>query len=139
MTPIKTFGMVRLTRDPELTASGDGLVICKFSGAVNEKTKSEDVAHFYNFVAFGKTAETIGRFFKKGSRILHNGKLKMSKWVDKGTGQNRTSYEIVIDEFNFVDPKSDQNDQQQNSPEPQNNNGFSDQVNQEASNDDIPF
>ncbi len=105
MSALKVYGIVRLTRDPEMKAN-DEKTIVKFSGAANEKYKDVEKSHFYNFCAFGKQGEIVMQYFKKGSRIFINGELKMSKWQDK-EGKSQTTYEVVIDSFEFVDKKSD--------------------------------
>jgi single-strand DNA-binding protein len=53
--------------------------------------------------AFGKTAETIGQYLKKGRPILVEGRLRYETWDDKQTGQKRSKLGVVMDSFQFMD------------------------------------
>ena len=104
----KTITMGRLVRDPEARSSST-TSIANFTLAVDRKFKSqsgERETDFINFVAFGKTAENICKYFSKGSKILIEGRLQVRNWEDKD-GNKRTSYEIVVTEFDFVESRSD--------------------------------
>ena len=104
----KTITMGRLVRDPEARSSST-TSIANFTLAVDRKFKSqsgERETDFINFVAFGKTAENICKYFSKGSKILIEGRLQVRNWEDKD-GNRRTSYEIVVTEFDFVESRSD--------------------------------
>lgn len=95
-----------LTRDPELKFTQGGSSIANFSVAVNRKWKDpagnekEEVA-FIEVTAFGKTAETIAQYFKKGRPILLEGRLKQDTWDDKQTGQKRSKLYVVLERFEF--------------------------------------
>jgi single-strand DNA-binding protein len=58
---------------------------------------------FIDVDAFGKTAETIGNFLKKGRPILIEGRLKLDQWEDKQTQQKRSRLGVVLESFNFLD------------------------------------
>ncbi|HXJ56930.1 MAG TPA: single-stranded DNA-binding protein [Verrucomicrobiae bacterium] len=104
-----------LTRDPELSFTGGGTAICKIGMAVNrtwktsEGEKREEVV-FVDVDSFGKIAEAIGRFFKKGSAIFIDGRLKLDQWQDKATGRPRSKLGIIAESFCFVGAKADHSD-----------------------------
>ena len=95
-----------LTRDPEVRYLPAGTAIASFGVAVNRKWKSEsgeqkEEVSFFDVDAWGKTAETIAQWFRKGSPILITGRLKQETWDDKQTGQKRSKVKIVLDRFEF--------------------------------------
>lgn len=97
-----------LTRDPELRYTPKGLAIAKFGLAVNRKWTGEDgqtreEAMFIDVDAFGKQAELIGQYFRKGSPVLVEGRLKLDQWDDKQTGQKRSKLGVVLESFSFLD------------------------------------
>lgn len=98
-----------LTRDVEMLYTKGGTAVAKFGIAVNRKWKDpttretkEDVV-FIDVDAFGKQAEAIGQYLKKGRPILLEGRLKMDSWNDKGTGQKRSKLGVVLESFTFLD------------------------------------
>ena len=96
-------GMGRLTKDPELQSSGNGVEFCHFSIAIDRayNKKGEDrKTDFVNCTAFGKQAAFVERYFHKGDGIMVEGRLESNKWVDKD-GTNRTSWAITCDRIEF--------------------------------------
>src|SRR5277367_1770148 len=99
-----------LTRDPELRYTPKGMAIAKFGLAINRTWKSEtgeskEEVTFVDVDAFGRSAENIGQYFKKGRPILIEGRLKLDQWDDKQTGQKRSRLGIVLESFQFLDSK----------------------------------
>ena len=97
-----------LTRDPELRYTPKGTAIAKIGLAINRKWRSEsgemkDETTFVDVDAFGKTAETIGQYLKKGRPILIEGRLRYDTWDDKQSGQKRSKLGVVMDSFQFID------------------------------------
>lgn len=97
-----------LTRDPELRYTPSGKAIAKLSLAVNRTWRSEsgenrEEVTFVDVDAFGKQAETIGQYLRKGRPILVEGRLKMDQWEDKQTGQKRSRLGVVLEVFRFLD------------------------------------
>ena len=97
-----------LTRDPELRYTPKGLAIAKLGLAVNRVWKSEtgeskEEVTFVDIDAFGKQAETIGQYLKKGRPILIEGRLRLDQWDDKQTGQKRSRLGVVLEGFQFLD------------------------------------
>ena len=85
-----------LTRDPELRYTPKGTAIAKIGLAVNrvwtnEAGEKKEEVTFVDVDAFGKTAETIGQYLKKGRPILIEGRLRYQTWEDKQSGQKKIS------------------------------------------------
>ena len=95
----------RLTSDPELKQTPQGISVCTFSVAVNRKGKDAQ-ADFINCQAWRGTAEFVSKFFKKGSSILVVGSIQTRSWEDQN-GNKRFATEVNVDEAYFVDGKSD--------------------------------
>ena len=100
----------RLTADPELKTTQNGVSVTSFSLAVNRNYKSgeEQETDFINIVAWRQTAELITKYFKKGSMIGIEGSIQTRKYRDKD-GNNRTAFEVVCNNAHFVLPKSASN------------------------------
>jgi single-strand DNA-binding protein len=97
-----------LTRDPELRYTPKGLAIAKIGLAINRSWKTEtgeakEEVTFVDIDAFGKQAETIGQYLKKGRPILVEGRLRLDQWDDKQTGQKRSRLGVVLEGFQFLD------------------------------------
>jgi single-strand DNA-binding protein len=96
----------RVTRDPELKAIPSGMKVVSFSLATNRVWKDKNGAKqeetdFHNLVAFGKTAEVIAQYVKKGQLIMAQGRNKTRSWDDKDSGKKMYRTEIIIDTFQF--------------------------------------
>ena len=95
-----------LTRDPELRSTTGGNSVCSLSVAVNRvyrdaSGEQKEEVSFIDCSAWGKLAEMICQYAKKGSSVLVSGRLHQRSWEDKD-GNKRSSVEIVIEDFNFV-------------------------------------
>ena len=104
----KVILMGRLTNDPDVRyAQGENsYAIARFSLAVNRKVKSKDTeADFFNCTAFGKTAEVIEKYLKKGSRILVAGRLQNNNYTNK-EGQKVYGVQVLVEEMEFAESKS---------------------------------
>jgi single-strand DNA-binding protein len=105
----KVILMGNMTADPELKQTTAGTSVCSFSLAVNRPfTKAEQgqqTVDFLNIVTWGKRAEFVARYFKKGSNVLVCGRLQTRTWVDN-QGQKRYATEIVADEVSFGESKA---------------------------------
>ena len=96
----------RITADPELKQTPQGVSVTSFSVAVNRRGK-EQQADFINCVAWRQTAEIICRFFKKGSSICIVGNIQVRTWNDNN-GNKRYATEVIADEVHFVDSRDEQ-------------------------------
>jgi single-strand DNA-binding protein len=97
-----------LTRDPELRYTPKGTAVAKIGLAVNRTWKSEtgetkEEVTFVDVDAFGRQAETIGQYLKKGRPILIEGRLRYETWEDKQTNQKRSRLGVVLENFQFLD------------------------------------
>jgi single-strand DNA-binding protein len=97
-----------LTRDPELRYTPKGTAIARLGIACNRKWKSEtgemkEEVTFVDVDAFGKQAETIGQYLKKGRPILIEGRLRYDTWEDKQSGQKKSKLGVVLENFQFLD------------------------------------
>ena len=96
-----------LTRDPELRYTPKGMAIAKIGLAVNRNWRTEageqkEEVTFVDVDAFGKQAETLGQYMRKGSPILIEGRLRLDQWDDKQTGQKRSKLGVVVEGFQFL-------------------------------------
>jgi single-strand DNA-binding protein len=96
-----------LGRDPEVraTQSGDkvaNLTLATTESRFNKATNQRDEkTEWHRLVMFGKTAEIAEKYLKKGKSIYVEGRIQSSKWTDK-ENQERTTYEIVVDNFTML-------------------------------------
>ena len=95
-----------LTRDPELKSLPSGIKVCSFSIATNRVWKDkngvrQEVADYHNVVVFGRQAETVAQYMKKGSSILVEGRMQTRSWEDKNSGEKKYRTEIVADRTQF--------------------------------------
>lgn len=95
-----------LTRDPQLKQLPNDNVVADFGLAMNRRYRTatgedrEEVT-FVDCAAFGKQAEVIGQYCKKGKQIFVDGRLKYDSWEDK-TGAKRSKVSVVVDNFQFL-------------------------------------
>ncbi|MFM2330628.1 MAG: hypothetical protein RLZZ26_135 [Candidatus Parcubacteria bacterium] len=102
----KVFLYGNLTRDPELKALPSGGQVVNFGIATNRSFKGKDGARqeateFHNIVAFGRTAEVVAQYMKKGRPIFVEGRIQTRSWDDKESGKKNYRTEIVVDNFQF--------------------------------------
>lgn len=105
----KIFIMGRLTRDPELRRTQNGIAVTSFTLAVDRDFKNADGTKdtdFIDVVAWRNTAEFVSKYFSKGRMIVVSGSLQSRKWQDRN-GQNRISWEVIADNVYFGDSKRD--------------------------------
>ena len=100
--------MGRLTADPELRTTPNGLSVTSFTVAVDRNYKSGDEKQtdFISVVAWRGTADFVTRFFKKGQMIAVQGSLQVRNYEDKN-GNKRTAYEVVADNVSFCGSKNE--------------------------------
>ena len=101
--------MGRMARDPELKYTSGGKAYTTFTLAV-QKTKDE--AEFIDCVAWEKTAENIAEYFRKGNRILIQGRLSVSSYEQNG--EKRKFTRVLANTFEFIDSKNSGNSQNNN-------------------------
>ena len=94
----------RLTRDVEVTYTQSGKAYARFSIAVSRGTSNRDEVDFINCIAWEKRAETISQYFKKGSRILVQGRITTGSY--EKNGETRYTTDVVVNNFDFIETKS---------------------------------
>lgn len=98
----------RLTADPELKTTANGIPVTTFSIAVNRNYRAgeEQQTDFINVVAWRQRAEFITKYFKKGNLIGIEGSIQTRRYQDKN-GNNRTAFEVIVNNAQFVESKRD--------------------------------
>jgi len=97
-----------LTRDPEMRYLTKGTAVTKIGMAINRTWKndageSKEEVTFVDAEAYGRTAEVIAQYLKKGRPILIEGRLKLDQWEDKNTHQKQSKLKVVVESFQFLD------------------------------------
>lgn len=93
----------RITADPELKQTPQGVSVVTFSLAINRKGAKE-TTDFINCVAWRGTAEFISKYFQKGSSIVLDGSIQVRSYQDKEDNK-RQAVEVVVSDAYFVDSK----------------------------------
>lgn len=108
----------RLTRDPDMKNTANGSVIAEVGLATNRKYRKDDETHeettFVDVTFFGRQAELIGKYFRKGEPLFVDGRLKLDSWEHKETGKTRTKLKVVGEHFTFIGggkPRADEGHQ----------------------------
>ena len=145
----KAFLFGNLTRDPELRSLPSGMNVCSFSVATNRvyrdrEGKKQEQADFHNVVVFGRQADTVAQYLKKGSSVFVEGRMQTRSWEQEGQKKYRT--EVVADRVQFG-PRAGgggggrRSGDEDQSPAEENNSGGSgiDYPKDDINPDDIPF
>jgi single-strand DNA-binding protein len=95
-----------LTRDPDLKSLPSGIKVCSFSVATNRVWKDkngarQEAADYHNVVVFGRQAENVAQYMRKGNSILVEGRMQTRSWDDKTSGEKKYRTEIVADRVQF--------------------------------------
>jgi single-strand DNA-binding protein len=119
-----------LTRDIELRHTPQNTAVANFGMAVNRKYKGGDGQQheettFVDCTAFGRTAEVMGQYLRKGRPVFIEGRLKLDQWDDK-EGNKRSKLSVIVESFQFVDSGEKQQGPQRSGKTP-------------PPDDDIPF
>lgn len=115
----------RLTRDPDVRYGDNQKAVARFSLAVDRKytREGDPTADFFNCTAFGKQAEFIEKYLKKGVKMIVVGHVQNDNYTNKD-GQAVYSVQILVDELEFAESKNRQGNASQ--PEETSNNAVSD-------------
>ena len=97
-----------LTRDPELRYTPKGTAVARITLAVNrtwkgENGESKEEVSFVDVDVWGRQAEVISQYMKKGRPLLVEGRLKQDTWEDKNTKQKQSKLKVVLESFSFID------------------------------------
>lgn len=131
----------RLTRDPELKYTPNGVAVANFNIAVNRPFKNangENEADFIQGVVWRKPAENLANYMKKGNQIGVDGRIQ-TRTYEGQDGKTVYVTEVVADSIQFLESKSQDNQQSQKNP-PQNNDPFKGQGQPiDIDDGDLPF
>ncbi len=96
----------RLTADPDMTVVQSGTSVCKFSLAVDRRfhKDGQPTADFIRCTAFGKTAEFIDKYFKKGNKMVIEGSIQTGSYTNKENQKVYTT-DVVVESVEFVESK----------------------------------
>jgi len=106
-----------LTRDIELRYTPSGQAIAKLGLAVSRNWRDKNSGEmrqetmFIDCDVFGRSAEVANQYLSKGKRVLIEGRLKLDQWEDNQTGQKRSKHSVVVENFQFIEPKAEGNNQ----------------------------
>lgn len=97
-------------RDAEVRKTNGGTVVATFSLATADRRKDargewQDTTEWHNLVCFGRTAEIVQQYVRKGSQLFIEGKLQTRSWDDKEGGQKRYKTEILVNELTLLGGK----------------------------------
>jgi len=104
----------RLTAGPEIKITGSGMSVAVFTIAVDDFVKNEKTTYFFEVKAFGKTAENVQNWVKKGSMVGITGKLVQERWESKEGGK-RSKITVFAERVHFLQPI--QREEGKNKPE----------------------
>ena len=109
----KVFLMGNLTRDVELKKTPSNMSVANIGLAVNRQYRANDETReettFVDCEAWGRTAEVMGQYLRKGRPVFIEGRLKLDQWQDRD-GNNRSKLKVVIDNFQFIDSRGGKSD-----------------------------
>ncbi len=100
-----------LTRDPELRYTPKGTAVARITLAVNrvyssgEGGEKKEEVSFVDVDVWGRQAEVISQYMKKGRPLLVEGRLKQDTWEDKNTKQKQSKLKVVLESFSFIDSR----------------------------------
>lgn len=125
-----------LTRDPEVRYTQNGKAYARMGLAVN-RPYSKDAVDFFNLLAWDKTAEFCGKYLKKGSRILVEGRMQTNSYEKDGVKYN--GVEIIVENIEFAGSKKDADNQQAKSQQEYKRKQRDDFDGEPLDPDDMPF
>ena len=96
-----------LGQDPEMRSTGSGIAVCNLRIATSRRAKSrdgnwEDQTEWHSVVVFGRTAENVNQYCRKGKQLFIEGRLQTRSWDDQKSGQKRYKTEVVADTVQFL-------------------------------------
>jgi single-strand DNA-binding protein len=94
-------------KDPEIRSTPGGTMVATFGLATSDRQKDaqgawQDRTEWHNLVAFGRTAEIIRDYVKKGNKLFIEGSLRTSSWDDKQSGQKRYKTEVIVNDLSLL-------------------------------------
>ena len=104
--------MGNITRDPEVRYTPKGTAVTDIGLAINRNFSTDDGERreettFVDITFWGRQAEVIGEYMKKGRPLYVEGRLQLDQWEDKSTGQQRSRLKVIGDNFQFLGSRDD--------------------------------
>lgn len=96
----------RAGRDPEVRYFESGTVVANLTLAVRG-LKRDDQAEWFNLEIWGKTAQVVADYVRKGSLIGVVGRIRTERWTDKATGQERSKPVVMVSSLELLGSKSE--------------------------------
>lgn len=100
-----------LGKDPDLRYTQGGMPVANVSLATNERRKKGDewvdFVEWHSLVVWGKLAEVLNRYCKKGKQVYVEGKLRTRSWEDKNSGEKKYRTEVYVDVLVLLGSKED--------------------------------
>ena len=93
-----------LGRDPELRFTPQGVAVCSFTVATNEKQKGEDITTWFKATIWRDKAEAAAKYLTKGSPVYLEGKLRIEEWTDRDN-KNRYTLDLQVTDWQFIGSK----------------------------------
>lgn len=109
----------RLGADPEIRTTQNGGEVCSVNVATDSGFGDNKVTTWTKLVAFGKTAEFINKFFKRGDQIFCAGEVKLETWTDKNDNERQT-LTMVVSQATFGGSKKEESGRESRREEPRN-------------------
>ena len=97
--------MGRVANDVDLRTTGNGTTVAKFSLAVDTGYGDNKKTSFLNHTVFGKSAESLGKYVQKGTKILVQSEATQNKYTDKD-GNARNSIDFIVQSWEFAESKT---------------------------------
>ncbi len=94
-------------KDPEIRSTGGGMMVASFTLATSDRQKDaqgnyQDRTEWHNLKAFGRTAEIIRDYVKKGNKLYVEGKITTTSWEDKESKQKKYRTEIIVNDLSLL-------------------------------------
>lgn len=138
----KAIIMGRLTADPELRQTQNGIYSCRFTVAVNRRFKNDKGEHEADFIscqAWRQTAEFIAKYFSKGSMICVEGNLRTGSYQDKNHSDvTHYTTDVIVENVEFCGSKNDNANSQKQEKQQGNYTDIS-EFEEILSDGDVPF
>lgn len=99
-------------KDPEIRSTGGGTMVANFGLATTDRTKDaqgnwQDRTEWHNVVAYGRLAEIVRDYVKKGHKLFIEGRLTTRNWDDKDTGKKVYRTEIIVNDLSLLSGRED--------------------------------
>lgn len=138
----RVFLLGNVGKDPEIRSTGGGTTVASFTLATTDRQKDaqgnwQERTEWHNLKAFGRTAEVVRDYVKKGHKLFAEGKLSTTSWDDKESGQKRYRTEIIVSDLSLLSGRDDKEGPAANQRQPSSRVDYGKSA--EIQDDDIPW